>query len=238
MSILDVKRTGRVAVLEMNRPERGNRVTGAMARELADALEDARRDATVAACVLTGAGDTFCLGGDYDSGGPAVSGRLEFARAFIDATQAMYRLGKPLVAAVNGDAHAGGFTFVLSCDLAVAAEGATFGLPEAAHGLFPIIALAAVRDLLPKKVLFDIVYGARLLDTAEAVGLHLVNEVVPAGDVLSRAIERADKAAAYNPAIVTLGRDLYYAQQGMSPAEALEQSRFTLAATLGARDQG
>src|SRR5690606_26006524 len=178
-------------------------------REITAALEDARRDPAVAACVLAGAGEAFCLGGDYDSAGPVVTERLEFARAFIDATQAMCRLGKPLVAAVNGNAHAGGFTLMLSCDLAVAAEGATFGLPEAAHGLFPIIALAIVRDQLPKKVLFDIVYGARLLDGEEARALHLVNEIAPAGEALSRAIERADAAARYNPAIVMLGRDLY-----------------------------
>lgn len=238
MSLLNVSRAGRVAILEMNRPERGNRVTAAMAREMTAALEAARRDPAVAACVLTGCGAAFCLGGDYDSAGPAATERLEFARAFIDATQAMHRLGKPLVAAVNGDAHAGGFTLMLSCDLAVAAEGATFGLPEAAHGLFPVIALAIVRDELPKKLLFDIVYGARLLDGAEARGLHLVNEIVPAGQVLDRAVERADAAASYNPAVVMLGRDLYYTQRGMSPAEALEQSRFALAAALGARDQG
>lgn len=238
MSLLNVSRAGRVAILEMNRPERGNRVTAAMAREMTEALERARRDPEVAACVLTGAGGAFCLGGDYDSAGPVVTERLEFARAFIDATQAMHRLGKPLVAAVNGDAHAGGFTLMLSCDLAIAAEGATFGLPEAAHGLFPIIALAIVRDQLPKKVLFDIVYSARLLSCEEARSLHLINETAPVGEVLPRAIARAEAAARYNPAIVMLGRDLYYTQRGMSPAEALEQSRFALAATLGARDQG
>jgi len=238
MSLVNLGRDGRVLVLEMNRPERGNRVTADMGRELVEALEAARRDPGVAACVLTGAADAFCLGGDYDSAGPVVTERLEFARAFIDATQAMHRLGKPLVAAVNGNAHAGGFTLVLSADLAVAAEGITLGLPEAAHGLFPIIALAVVRDQLPKKVLFDIVYRARLLSAAEARDLHLVNEIVAAGEVLARAVALAEQAAAYNPAIVMLGRDLYYSQRGMSPTEALEQSRFALAAALGARDQG
>ena len=168
MSQLDVRRRGRVAVLTLKRPERGNRVSQQMAEEITAALEAARRDAEVAACVLTGHGDVFCLGGDYQGAGPTTAGRMEFARAFIDMNHAMSRLGKPLVAAVNGNAHAGGFSIVIACDLAIAAEDATLGLPEAAHGLFPFLALAVVKDALPKKLLFDIVYNARLMRAEEA----------------------------------------------------------------------
>ena len=128
---------------------------------------------------MTGHGDVFCLGGDYQGAGPTTAGRMEFARAFIDMNHAMSRLGKPLVAAVNGNAHAGGFSIVVACDLAIAAEDATLGLPEAAHGLFPFLALAIVKDALPKKLLFDIVYNARLMRAEEACALHLVNEAVP-----------------------------------------------------------
>ena len=70
------------------------------------------------------------------------------------------------------------------CDLAVCAEDATLGLPEAAHGLFPLLALAIVKDSLPQKVFFDLVYRARLLNANEARSLHLVNEVVPRPRVL------------------------------------------------------
>ena len=96
--------------------------------------------------------DSFCLGGKYQGAGPTEEGRNAYAQALLDLDDAMAPLGKPLVAAVNGDAHAGGFGFVVACDLAVAADDATFGLPEAAKGLFPFIALATVRDALPKKV--------------------------------------------------------------------------------------
>ena len=163
MPQLDVSRQGRVAVLTMNRPERGNRVSQQMAEEITAALEAARRDPDVGACVITGHGYVFCLGGDYQGAGPTSVGRMEFARAFIDMNHAMSRLGKPLVAAVNGNAHAGGFSIVIACDLAIVAADATLGLPEAAHGLFPFLALAVVKDALPKKVMFDIVYNARLM---------------------------------------------------------------------------
>src|SRR5437868_264283 len=87
----------------------------------------------------------------------------ERMHALLVMDDAMTRLGKPLVAAVNGPAHAGGLGVMVACDLAVAADDATLGLPEAAAGLFPFIALATVRDALPKKVLFDLIYRARLM---------------------------------------------------------------------------
>jgi enoyl-CoA hydratase/carnithine racemase len=151
--------------------------------------------------------------------------------------RAMARLGKPLVAAVNGDAHAGGLGVVVGCDLAVASAGATFGLPEAASGLFPFIALAIVRDALPKKALFDLIYNARLLTAQEALELKLVNEVVRRGDAVARAIELADHASRYNAGIVTLGRDLYYGMRGMEPVDALEAARVALLAALAAKDR-
>jgi enoyl-CoA hydratase/carnithine racemase len=192
-----------------------------MAEEITAALEAARRDAAVGACVLTGHGDVFCLGGDYQGAGPTTAGRMGFASAFIDMNHAMSRLGKPLVAAVNGNAHAGGFSIVVACDLAIAAEDATLGLPEAANGLFPFLALAIVKDALPKKLLFDIVYNARLTCAEETCALHRV----------------AEAASGHNPDILMLGRDLYYGMRGASPSEALDQSRYALGAALAAQDQ-
>jgi len=232
------ERRGRIQIIRMRRPEHGNRITQAMAEELTAALESARQSPDIGACVLTGEGDAFCLGGDYRSAGPTNAGRHEFARAFIDMAQAMARLGKPLIAAVNGNAHAGGFSVVVACDLAIVAADATLGLPEAAKGLFPFLALAIVKDALPKKVLFDVVYNARLMDAAEAHELHLVNDIVPRDQVLARAVAIAEQASQHNPDILRLGRDLYYNMRGMSPAQALEESRFALAAALAAEDEG
>jgi enoyl-CoA hydratase/carnithine racemase len=232
------ERRGRIQIIRMRRPDYGNRITQVMAEELVTGLESARQSPDVGACVLTGEGDVFCLGGDYRSAGPTHAGRHAFGHAFIDMAQAMARLGKPLVAAVNGNAHAGGFSVVVACDLAVLAEDATVGLPEAAKGLFPFLALAIVKDALPKKVLFDIVYSARLMNAAEARGLHLVNDVVPREKVLERAVALAEQASSYNPDILRLGRDLYYNMRGLSSAQAIEESRFALAAALAAEDEG
>ena len=236
MPELLVTRRGRVAVLTLNRPEHGNRLTTALANEVAAALEAARTDDTTSACVVTGAGDTFCLGGDYVGAEPTAAGREAYAAALLRMDRAMSGLGKPLIAAVNGHAHAGGFATVVACDLAVAADDATFGLPEAAKGLFPFIALAIVKDALPKKLLFDLVYSARLMDATEARAAHIVNEVVPRALVLERAVERATQASAYVPRVVTLGRDLYYEIRGLPADAALEAAERALLAALAAND--
>jgi enoyl-CoA hydratase/carnithine racemase len=237
MPSLVVKHERRIAVLTLNRPEHGNRLTTALAGEVAAALRAARDDAAIGACVLTGAGDVFCLGGDYRGAGPTDEGRNAYADALLDMDDAMARLGKPLVAAVNGNAHAGGFGLVVACDLAVAAADATLGLPEAAAGLFPFIALATVRDALPKKVLFDLIYRARLMNTDEALSLHVVNEALPRSGVLARAVALAEQASAYNGKIVALGRDLYYQTRAARPTEALEEARRALLAALAAADR-
>src|SRR3954468_1910916 len=174
MAELLADRRGRVAVLTLNRPEHGNRLTASLAREIAAGLAAARDDRGVGACVLTGAGDVFCLGGDWRGAGSTAAGRESYADALIEMDSAMARLGKPLIAAVNGDAHAGGFATALACDLAIVADDATLGLPEAANGLFPFIALAIVKDSLPKAVLFDLIYRARLMPAAEAYAMRIV----------------------------------------------------------------
>lgn len=238
MPELLVARRNRVALLTLNRPEHGNRLTTSLAQSLAHALESVRADPLVGACVLTGAGDVFCLGGDYRGAGPTAEGRERYADALIAMDRAMARVGKPLIAAVNGDAHAGGFATVVACDLAVAADDATLGLPEAAHGLFPFLALAIVKDALPKKLLFDLVYSARLMSAVEAREARILNECAPRGAVLERAVALAERAAAHRAEIVALGRDLYYRMSALPPDDALEEARRALLAALDAAQSG
>jgi enoyl-CoA hydratase/carnithine racemase len=237
MADLLLERREGTVVLTLNRPAAGNRLTTALATEIAHALEAVRADVSVHACVLTAAGDAFCLGGDYQGAGPTMAGRRAYAQALLRMDRAMSGLGKPLVAAVNGAAHAGGFSIVVACDLAIAASEATFGLPEAAKGLFPFIALAIVKDALPKKVMFELVYSARLMGSAEALSLHLINEVTVREHVLERAVECARAAGAHQPRVVALGRDLYYAMRGLDADESLERAERALLAALDPTDR-
>ncbi|PWT73190.1 MAG: hypothetical protein C5B46_05740 [Proteobacteria bacterium] len=234
---IELIRTGRVGVITLKRREHGNRIGEQMAKEAVTAFESVRKDPALRACVVTGDGDIFCLGGDYESAGSSTPRRTSYAQALSDLDRAMSQLGKPLIAAVNGDAHAGGFALVIACDLAVMATEATLGLPEAMKGLFPFIALAIVRDVVPKKLFFDLVYNARLMRAEEAQAAYLVNEVVPRSSVRERAIELAERASTYNSEVVRLGRDLYYGLRGTEPGEALTRSRSALLAALAAKDR-
>src|SRR5262245_758714 len=116
MGDLAISREGRVAILTLDRPAHGNRLTTDLANTLATTLRSLRDDRAIGACVLTGAGSVFCLGGDYRGAGPTAAARREYARALLALDRAMAGLRKPLVAAVNGDAHAGGFALVAACD--------------------------------------------------------------------------------------------------------------------------
>lgn len=236
MSSIDTEIRDETAIVTIDRPDQGNRIDTDTAVALIDALEEIRRDRTIGACVLTGRGDAFCLGGSYWSAGAEVEARLEFARSFVDLNRSISRLGKPVIAAVNGDAHAGGFSLVLACDMAFSVASATFGLPEIEKGLFPLLALAVVKDALPKTLLFDIVYNARIMTADEAQSHYLINRVCAEGELLDAAIDTAQRVSRSDRDVVKLGRDLYYGMRCMGPDEALDMSRFALAGALSARD--
>ena len=138
MDEINVTRLGRVDVITLYRPHAGNRITQKLGEQLVHALSQARHDPHVSGCVLTGHGDVFCLGGDYRGAGPTTAARMEFARAHIDLFSEMAQLGKPLVGAINGNAHAGGFSLVVACDLAFIAWEWEVRVPELGISVFII----------------------------------------------------------------------------------------------------
>jgi enoyl-CoA hydratase/carnithine racemase len=213
MSILLKQRVNRVQVLTLNRPETGNRISESLAREMIATLDDAERNDDIGAVVLTGTGDKFCIGGDHTSGGSGTQALLDFADAFGAMTVRMNTFGKPLLGAVNGDAHAGGFSVLTCCDLAVMSEDATIALPELAHGLFPVLAMATAQRVVARKLFFELAYEGRRLTAEEARALWLVNEVVPGARVLPQTIERAQKIAEAPASSLRLGRSGYSMMQ-------------------------
>ncbi len=95
-----------------------------------------------------------------------------------------------------------------------------------------------MKDALPKAVLFDLIYRARLMPAAEAYAMRIVSEVVPRAAVVDRAVELAEQASKYRPEIVALGRELYYRLRGAPPEKALEDARQALLAAIAAADRG
>lgn len=192
-----VEERGRVLVLTMNRPESRNAMSMAMAHEIAEALEtlDERPDLSVA--VITGAGGTFCAGMDLKGFArgerPVVEGR-----GFAGLVKQPPR--KPLIAAVEGYALAGGFEIVLSCDLVVATSGAKFGLPEVKRGLTAAAGgLLRLQHRIPYHLAMELVLTGRMWPATEAADVHLVNRLTEPGKALEVALDLADEVAANAP---------------------------------------
>lgn len=197
MSELLVEERGRVLVLTMNRPDARNAMSLGLAQEIAAALEeyDARPDLSVA--VITGAGGTFCAGMDLKG----------FARGEIPVVEGRGFAGlvkrppaKPLIAAVEGYALAGGFEIVLACDLVVAAESARFGLPEVKRGLTAAAGgLLRLQHRIPHHLAMELVLTGRMWPAPEAAAVHLVSRLAPTGGALDGALELAGEIAENAP---------------------------------------
>ncbi|MDP3969874.1 MAG: crotonase/enoyl-CoA hydratase family protein [Nocardioides sp.] len=192
-----VEERGRVLVLTMNRPESRNAMSMTMAHQIADALADfdARPDLSVA--VITGAGGTFCAGMDLKGFArgerPVVEGR-----GFAGIVQQPPR--KPIIAAVEGYALAGGFEIVLACDLVVAADNAKFGLPEVKRGLTAAAGgLLRLQHRVPYHLAMELVLTGRMWPAAEAADVHLVNRLAEPGSALDVALGLAEEIAANAP---------------------------------------
>ncbi|WP_062345144.1 crotonase/enoyl-CoA hydratase family protein [Herbidospora yilanensis] len=188
---------GNVAVLTINRPKAKNAVNGAVAQGIAAAVDelDARPDVSV--LVLTGAGGTFCAGMDLKG---FLTGDMPFVpdRGFGGLAESPPK--KPLIAAVEGYALAGGFELALSCDLIVAAESAKFGLPEPKRGL--IAGAGGVMRLprrIPYHVAMEIALTGDFYPARRLYELGLVNRVVAEGEAVAAAKELAGKIAQNAP---------------------------------------
>ena len=209
MTLVRVELAERVATVTLDRPEALNAISTELALELAAAVEPLGVDPEVRAVVLTGAGErAFCVGADlkqragFDDHGWFVQ-REAFRRGFA----AVRRCPLPTVAAVAGFALGGGTELALACDLVVAAEDATFGLPEVRLGLVPA---GGGTQLLARRVgrsaARDLVLTGRRVGAAEALALGLADRVVPPGAVLSAATALAAEIAANAPTAVRMAK--------------------------------
>lgn len=198
------ERHDRVLLVTLNRPRARNAVNGELTAGLGGALEEAARDPEIRVVVLTGAGDqSFCAGADLKAiaAGEALNPPGTEAWGFAGFVQ--HPISKPVIAAVNGTALGGGTELVLASDLAVAAETATFGLPEVRRGLIAGAGgLVRLPEQLPRKRAMQLILTGEALDAATAHDWGLVNEVVPAGRVVPRALELAATIAANAPLAV------------------------------------
>src|SRR5271168_1910879 len=223
----------RIATITLNRPAKLNAYSEVMVHEILAALADSRDDESIRAVIITGSGRGFCSGGDVSRDfqypgryrGHRLESMLEMRENMDQLVTFLQRFDKPVIAAVNGPAVAGGLTLALSCDFRIAAESARLGdtslrfalIPdEGGAFLFPRF-LGLERAM--KMSLFSEVYPAR-----QAKELGLVTEVVPDAELMTTARAWADRLAAGPPIAIRVTKRMMYKQLSMHLENALEDA--------------
>ncbi|HJM50256.1 MAG TPA: enoyl-CoA hydratase/isomerase family protein [Alphaproteobacteria bacterium] len=201
-STIIVEHRGPVAWITLNRPQAMNALTMPLMRELGSALESLEAHPDVRVLVLTGAGRAFCGGADLKdvagaTPGAAIAAFIEVARPVVSHLAAF---PKPVIAAVNGLALAGGLELVLCCDLAVAAEGAKLGDAHANYGLIPAGggSVRLTRRIGPQRAKL-LLFTGRFVSAREALDLDLVTAVCADADLMDEVQELAQTIAAKSP---------------------------------------
>jgi len=214
-NVLLVDRAGAsqdIAILTMNRPQARNALNPELREAMSDAFKAADADPAVRVVILTGAGPVFCAGMDLKS----------FAQGSNSAAMTWFYhegIGKPVIAALNGTAVAGGFELALACDLIVAAEGAKVGIPEVKRGLFAAGGGTTLPNRIPLAAALELGLTGDPISVDRAKEMGLVSQVVPAEGVRQAAIELAERIAANAPLSVAMTKKLMREARWGTPEE-------------------
>lgn len=194
---LIVEKRGAITLLLINRPEVRNAIDRETSQLIADAADAFDADPGASVAILAGAGPTFCAGMDLKAFLRGESARLE-GRGFAGIVE--YPPRKPMIAAVEGVALAGGFELALACDLIVAGDSVRMGLPEVKRGLVPNAGgLVRLPDQIPSRIAAELIYTGEPMSAERLAAFGLINRVVPAGTALEAAFDLAEKIAANGP---------------------------------------
>lgn len=242
-----VERDGHVMTITMNRPERYNALTGEMLIRMYDAYQEASEDPEVRCIIVTGAGGNFCSGADLKNmagGSGSGDGEIDVQARMAEDPQIVYkalfrhyRPSKPIIAAVEGVAIAGGTEILQAMEIRVAGESARFGVSEARWSLYPMGG-SAVR--LPRQIPYtqaaEILLTGKHLDAASALGIGLIGHVTPDGEALAKAREIAGVIAENGPlAVEAITRTLHECD-GMEVEAALRHEWSYGMAVFGSQD--
>ena len=210
-----------MARLELAKPPRNLLDPDVMAA-LREAILEADADADVQAIVLTGAGEMFCGGLDIERI-QAGEDPVAFASALVELLRVLPTLGKPVIAAVNGDALASGYALVCAADIAVTIDSARIGTFEASVGIWPMVAqIPPLQRLHPRHALENLLTGEPF-DARRAYEIGIVNEVVGTGE-LWPAVERWAQRSVRAGAALAAGRRSFYRFRELSYDDALDAS--------------
>ena len=209
---------GAVATITLNRPESMNAMNRELSAGLSEALRRVGSDPEIRVAILTGAGRAFCAGADLKerARGNNSGAQWHDVDGFVERGLEQAAYPKPIVAAINGHALAGGLELALRCDILIASENARFGLPEITHGFFPGAGgPQRLPRFIPRAMAMDMLLTGDPIDAATALRAGLISRVVPADDLLDTARQIAGRVAGHNPVAVRGMREVAYATEDM-----------------------
>jgi crotonobetainyl-CoA hydratase len=216
-------RNGRVLEVTMDRPK-ANAIDAATSRIMGDVFAAYRDDPELRCAILTGAGEKFfCPGWDLKAAAEGEAPSSDYGVGGFGGLQELPNMNKPVIAAVNGIAFGGGFEIMLSCDIIIAAEHATFALPEIRSGVIADAATIKLPRRIPYHVAMEMLFTGRVLDAEEAARWGFVNEVVPADKLMERAREKAELLADGPPLVFAAIKETLRATEAMGFQDALDQ---------------
>jgi len=226
-STLTLERTGEIATITLNRPEKRNAISAQMVEDLLCALDEAEHGAA-RVVIITGAGKAFCAGMDLDGlralAGHSAGQNLEDSRRMAKMFHRIYAFPKPVISAVNGAAIAGGCGIATLADFTLAAPEAKFGYTEVRIGFIPALVSVFLRRQIGEKAARDLLLSGRIIDAAEAMRLGLVSEIVAAEKLMARAQEVAATLAASSPTSLARTKRLLLQQEDAALHADLERA--------------
>ncbi len=234
--MVEYETRGQIAVLTINRPEAKNAVNGAVAQGIEDGIDRAEADDDIWVVVLTGAGDVFCAGADLKEINAGNGGALNTERGGFGGFVQRERT-KPVIAAVDGPALAGGTELVLACDMVVASKAARFGIPEVKRNLVAAAGgLFRLPKVLPLPIAMELALTGDGFDVQLAYEHGMVNELCEPGQALERAIVLAERVTANAPLAVRETRKLVLQADELTVDEGIRASGKALMALAGTED--
>src|SRR5438874_9316667 len=223
--LLDI--SGAVATITLNRPDKRNAISATMMAELQTALDDIEKSHARVA-ILTGAGTAFCSGMDLEMlaaiAGQSPAENQEDSRRMAKMFRRIWSFPRPTIAAVNGAALAGGCGIATLCDFTLAVPEARFGYTEVKIGFLPAIVSVFLTRQIGEKKARDLLLTGRILEAAEAKEFGLVNEIVPAENLVARSKELAQVLIAASPGSLSRAKHLLVSSAAAGVDHDLERA--------------
>lgn len=225
------------AVITLNRPTRRNALSLNLMRELINCFDEIGRNRAISAVILAAAGKVFCSGHDLSE----MVGRSarDYREIFEVCTELMTKIQsipQPVIAEVQGTATAAGCQLVATCDLAIAANSATFATPGVRIGLFCTTPMVALSRAIGRKRALEMLLTGQSIDAKTAEAWGLINSAVPAGELSDATRKLAGRVAEASPLVVSIGKQAYYTQIDLDQPKAYAYAKEVMTANALAAD--